>query len=165
MTLVRAIAAIAVGAVVLVGCGGPTEDSDTAIPATEPPATGPTIAGSITEVVPFEPVSEGCVEPDPDADPDSPVSSDSSPVCSDPDTAPLGTVLVEEDPQAASGSNKISFTVDDSTTLLIESSGAHDPLSFADLAEGMAVDAWADGPIAESYPSQARAAAIVVRPG
>jgi hypothetical protein len=28
---------------------------------------------------------------------------------------------------------------------------------------GMAVTAWADGPIMESYPAQARAGAIVIR--
>ena len=159
----RLVAAVVVAAISLVGCGDQPDD-DIAGPATEPPATDPTVVGFVTDVVPFEPITDGCVEPDPDADPDAPVSSDDEPVCSDPATAPLGTVLVEEDPAAVSGSNKISFTVDSATTLLIESSGAHDPLSFADLADGMAATGWADGPITESYPAQARAAAIVVRP-
>jgi hypothetical protein len=158
-----AAAVVVVVVVSLVSCGDQSND-DIAVPATAPPATDPTVVGFVTDVMPFEPITDGCVEPDPDADPDAPVSSEDQPVCSDPATAPLGTVLVEEDPAAASGSNKISFTVDSGTTLLIESSGAHDPLSFADLADGMAVTGWADGPVMESYPAQAHAAVIVVRP-
>ena len=46
----------------------------------------------------------------------------------------------------------------------IPDNGTVEPLSFADLADGMSVAAWADGPIAESYPAQAMASAIVVRP-
>jgi hypothetical protein len=156
--LVAAFAAL----IAMVGCGNQS-GGDTAVLATEPPGSDPTILGVITEVVPFEPVIEDCVEPDPNADPDSPVSSDGTPFCSDPDTAPLGTVLVEEDP-TASGDNKISFTVRRSTTLLTESAGSYDPLSFADLVDGATVSAWADGAVAESYPAQATAAAIVVQP-
>ncbi|HEY9378800.1 MAG TPA: hypothetical protein VIQ02_17115 [Jiangellaceae bacterium] len=160
----RVVAAGLVALATLVACGNQS-DGDTAVPATEPPSTEPTIVGVITEVVPFEPVTEDCVEPDPDADPDSPVDSDESPLCTDPETAPLGTVLVEEDPTAESGDSKISFTIDRDTTLLTEGTGSADPLSYADLADGMSVSAWADGPIMESYPAQASAAAIVVRPG
>ena len=160
----QSVAAVLIAVLSLVSCGDQADD-DVAGPASEPPATDPTVVGFVTDVVPFEPITDGCIEPDPDADPDAPVSSDDPPVCSDPATAPLGTVLVEEVPAApSSGSNKISFTVDSDTTLLIETSSAHDPLSFADLADGMAVTGWADGPVMESYPAQARAAAIVVRP-
>ncbi len=159
----RRAAALLAALVVVVGCGNQSGDA-TAIPPTEPPTTEPTIVGLITDVVPFEPVTGDCVTPEPDTDPDSPVSSDDSPFCTDPDTAPVGTVLVEEDPAGTSGDSKISFTIGRDTTLLSESSGSPDPLSFADLAEGMTVAAWAAGPIMESYPAQATAAAIVVRP-
>jgi hypothetical protein len=159
----RRAAALLAALVVVVGCGNQSGDA-TAIPATEPPTTEPTIVGLITDVVPFEPVTGDCVTPEPDTDPDSPVSSDDSPFCTDPDTAPVGTVLVEEDPAGTSGDSKISFTIGRDTTVLSESSRSPDPLSFADLAEGMTVAAWADGPIMESYPAQATAAAIVVRP-
>jgi hypothetical protein len=159
----QSVAAALIAVLSLVSCGHRADDDVTG-PATEPPAADPTMVGFVTDVVPFEPVTDGCVEPDPDADPDAPVSNDDPPVCSDPATAPLGTVLVEEDPAVTSGGNKISFTVDSDTTLLIETSSAHDPLSFADLADGMAATGWADGPIMESYPAQARAAAIVVKP-
>jgi hypothetical protein len=147
----------------LAACGDQA-GGDIAVPANEPPGTEPTIVGFITDVSPFEPVTEDCVEPDPDADPDAPVSSDDTPVCSDPESAPLGTVLVEEDPSAPSGDNKISFTVDRGTAVLIENAGSYGPLLFDDLVDGMAVSAWADGAIAESYPAQATAAAVVVRP-
>jgi Protein of unknown function (DUF3221) len=157
------VVAVVIAAFVGLGACGSQSEGGTAVPDTEPPRTDPAIVGFITEVTPSEPATEDCVEPDRDADPDSPVSSDDPPICTDPDTAPLGTVLVE-DPAASEGNNKISFTVGRDTTLLTESSGSYGPLSFADLAEGMAVRAWADGAIAESYPAQATAAAIVVRP-
>lgn len=158
--LIAALLAVMVG---IAGCGDQSAP-DIAVPATEPPRSDPTVIGFVTDVTPFEATTEDCVEADPEADPDAPVSSDDLPVCSDPDTAPLGTVLVEEDPAAASGDDKVSFTVDAGTALLIESSSSHGPASFADLAVGMAVTAWADGPIMESYPAQARAGAIVIRP-
>jgi hypothetical protein len=158
------VVAVVIAALVGLGACSTQSGGGTAAPATEPPRTDPTIVGFITEVMPFEPVTTDCVEPDRDADPDSSVSSDDPPVCTDPDTAPLGTVLVEEDPTASEGDNKISFTVDTDTILLSETSGSNVSLSFADLAEGMTVTAWADGAVAESYPAQATAAAIVVRP-
>lgn len=159
------VAAVFVAVIVLVGCGDQS-GTDSATPATDSPATDPTIVGVITEVVPFAPITEDCIDSDPDADPDSHVSSNDVPVCSDPATAPLGTVLVEQDAAAETGENKISFTIGRNTTLLVErpDNGTAEPLSFADLADGMSVAAWADGPIAESYPAQAMAAAIVVRP-
>jgi hypothetical protein len=157
------LAATLVALVTLASCGSAVRE-DTAVPATGPPSSEPTIVGFVTAVTPFEPVTGDCVEADPNAGPDSPVSSDDAPICSDRDTAPLGTVLVEEDPMAVSGDEKISFTISRESTLLIEQDGSTAPLSFADLADGMAVSAWADGPIAESYPAQATAAAILVRP-
>jgi hypothetical protein len=150
-----------VALVAIAGCGNQS-DGDSVVPSTEPPESDPTIVGVITELVPFEPLADDCIEPDPNADPDSPVSSDGTPFCSNSETAPLGTVLVEENP-VASGDSKISFTVRRSTTLLNESAGSYDPLSFADLVDGATVFAWADGAVAESYPAQATAAAIVVR--
>jgi Protein of unknown function (DUF3221) len=158
------VVAVLIAAFVGLGACGSQSGGGTAVPPTEPPRADPTIVGFITDVTPFEPVTEDCVELDRDADPDSPVSSDDPPVCTDPDTAPLGSVLVEENPAASEGDNKISFTVNRDTILLSESSGSHDSLSFADLADGMTVTAWADGAVAESYPAQATAAAIVVRP-
>jgi hypothetical protein len=120
----RLLAAVLAAFVALGACGNQS-DGDTAVPATEPPSTDPTIVGFITDIAPFEPVTEGCVQPDPDADPDAPVSSDDSPFCTDLKTTPLGTVLVEEDPTTATGDNKISFTIGRDAILLTDSSGSH----------------------------------------
>lgn len=141
-------------------CGD--EVPDTTAPATEPPASDPDIVGYVTQVAPFAPVTEGCVTPQPDTDPDSSVSSDDPPVCSDPDSPILGSVLVEEEPSSMSGDRKISFTVEQGVTLLVERAGAYEPASFADLAEGRQVTAWSTGPIRESDPEQADALAIVI---
>lgn len=150
-------------AVVLVvaGCGDQA-GGGTALPSAEPPSSDPTVIGVITAVAPFEPVTEDCVEPDPQAEPDSSVSSDDPPVCSDPDTPLLGYVLVEEDPGAASGDTKVSFAIEEGTALLDRLGETYEPVSFADLVEGTTVSAWADGAIMESYPAQATASAIVV---
>jgi hypothetical protein len=155
-------------AVVLVvaGCGNRTGDG-TAVPSpvAAPPSADPTVVGVITAVDPFEPVTENCVEPDPQADPDSSVSSEDPPVCSDPDSPLLGHVLVEEDPGAASGDVKISFAIEAGTALLNPVGETYEPVSFADVVEGTTVSAWADGAIMESYPAQATAAAIVQEVG
>ncbi|MGH8777204.1 MAG: hypothetical protein ACRDWI_19380 [Jiangellaceae bacterium] len=154
-------AAVVVVLAVLAACGDLTPD--VAAPATQPPESEPDIVGFVTDVAPFVPVTEDCAEPDPDADPDTSVSSDDPPVCTDPDTPILGSVLVEEEPSSISGDRKISFTVERDTTLLVERGVGYESVSFADLEEGQPVAAWSTGPIAESYPEQGEALAIVIR--
>ncbi|MBD0292745.1 MAG: hypothetical protein ICV70_04115 [Jiangellaceae bacterium] len=161
---VAAVVSTLVAVLGIAACGG-RAGNDVAVPAAEPPAAEPDVVGVVTEVVPFQPVTEGCVTPDPGADPDVPVSSTDPPFCTDPDSPVLGTVLVEEDPDADSGDIKITFTVEAATTLLREGPDGYRAVSFRDLAPGLTVAAWADGPIAESYPAQAGAAALVVRSG
>ncbi|HZY27475.1 MAG TPA: hypothetical protein VFE49_04390 [Jiangellaceae bacterium] len=146
------------------GCGDETGDG-TVVPATEPPSTDPIVVGVITHVEPFEPVTRDCVDADPRADPDTPVSSDDPPVCSDPDTPLLGTVLVEEDPGSASGDTKVSFAIETGTALLERRGETYEPVSFADLVVGTTASAWAVGAIMESYPAQATASVIVVEDG
>jgi hypothetical protein len=158
----RPVIAVLSVVIALVACGNQS-DGARAVPATEPPESEPTIVGFITEVAPHEPTTDDCVDTDPQADPDSPVSDEGMAPCSD--SQALGTVLVEEDPAAQSGDDKISFTVDHDSDLLTETAdGSYDAIPFSELVDGQAVSAWADGPIAESYPAQARAAVIVVRP-
>jgi hypothetical protein len=155
-------------AVVLVvaACGDRTGDgAAVGSPIAEPPSADPTVMGVITAVDPFEPVTENCVEPDTQADPDAPVSSEDTPVCSDPDTPLLGHVLVEEDPRAASGDVKVRFAVEEGTALLNRVGETYEPVSFLDLVEGVTVSAWADGAIMESYPAQATASVIVLEGG
>jgi hypothetical protein len=120
------------------------------------PAAPPDITGTITEVAPFEPITEDCT-PAEDVDPDGSVSSNDPPVCTPPDNDVLGTVLVEEQPGVQDG-RKISFTLTTSTVLTGDD-GA--PLGeFADLAVGQTVDGWSTGICAESYPEQCSAVAI-----
>lgn len=116
--------------------------------------------GEITAVEPFEPRTENCIEPGgelPDEPADEPVSSDDVPLCTDPEVTTLGTVLVEEDPETHSG-DKIFLRIEPETLLV----GAEGPIDFAELAIGDTVEAWVDGPVADSYPQQGRAEAVLV---
>lgn len=61
--------------------------------------------------------------------------------------------------------DKASVRVDAETMLMREETdGAYVRIAFADLAEGMTVSVWFEGPVAESYPVQAYAGTLVVRP-
>ncbi|HEY8340849.1 MAG TPA: hypothetical protein VIK95_13350 [Egibacteraceae bacterium] len=148
------VAAVLAGGLLVAGCGGAA--------GTSPPDTPPDVTGTVTEWTPFTLVTDDCVTPP--SDPDAPVTSDDPPFCTDPDDDTLGTVLVEEDPSQEVGDTKISFRITADTTILREVDGGHEPAGFDDLARGAVVSAWSTGPIAESYPMQATAAAIVVHP-
>jgi hypothetical protein len=146
-------------------CGDSTEvdtEDSTSTTTTEPSGSGtlpdrpPELTGTITSVTPFVPVTEDCT-PAEDLDPDGAISSDDPPVCTADDVDTVGTVLVEERPDAEVG-GKISFTV--TTATVLEGDGVH---GFADLAVGDVVDAWTPGPCAESYPEQCGAEALLVR--
>lgn len=76
-----------------------------------------------------------------------------------------GSVLVEEQPGTASGGQKIVFRVRGTTDLLRRVGGADQRINFNELRVGQLVEGWAAGPIAESYPSQADAATILVISG
>jgi hypothetical protein len=152
----------ALAALALLGACGDDDSVEVGDGSGAPPGLDgpPAYEGEITEITPFEPVTEDCVEPG-DLAPDEPVSSDDPPICSDPDTDVLGTVLVEAQPGVWEG-EKISLRVD-SATVLRRGSPGEDPLSFGDLAEGDSVSVWVSGPVADSYPQQGRADAIVVQ--
>lgn len=153
---------ILVATVACLSACGERSDDGVVRPAAEPPDSQPDIVGFVTQVAPFRPVTEDCVASDTTASPDAPVSSDDQPVCTDSGTPVVGSVLVEEDPASASGNRKISFTVEDGATLLVERDGGYEPVSFTDLAEGQPVTAWSTGEIRESYPEQATALALVI---
>lgn len=78
-----------------------------------------------------------------------------------------GTILVEERPQEQSGSAKTSVRVTGDTRIWRLTGVAATPTraSAGELAVGTTVRVWFDGPVAESYPGQARAADIAVDPG
>jgi hypothetical protein len=156
--LALSLVAAACGDGTEVGAGDPTSTTVTSEPSGSGtlPDRPPELTGTITAVTPFVPVTEDCTPPD-DLDPDGVSSSGDPPVCTADDNDVLGTVLVEEEPDAAAG-RKISFTV--TTATVLGGEGVH---GVADLALGAVVDAWTRGPCAESYPEQCGAEALRAR--
>jgi hypothetical protein len=69
------------------------------------------------------------------------------------------SVRVEERPQDVSGSAKGVFRVGDDTDVRRAAGGR---VRAEGLREGQRVRVWVNGPVAESYPVQARARTIVV---
>jgi hypothetical protein len=162
---------------VLLGCAAPrssptttgnepsTHRSTTLLPSTEAD-----IRGTITEI---RRASQKPKDPGEDegSAPDTPVSNDdarrSGPPRANGDESaadPIGVVLVEENPDEETGSQKDSVTVTRDTRLVEQ--GEHDRVSirFDDLEVGQRAGAWYTGPIAESYPRQATARVIVIYP-
>ncbi|MCU0271085.1 MAG: YobA family protein [Acidimicrobiales bacterium] len=128
------------------------------------PGRDPDLVGTITALSPFQPVTEDCTPPE-DLDPDGVVSSDDPPVCTDPDTDVLGTILVEAEPGAQTGvlGDKASLTVTTATAIgVCGPTDARIPGSFEDVTVGQTVLVWSDGPVAESYPVQATANALAL---
>jgi hypothetical protein len=68
-------------------------------------------------------------------------------------------LLVEENPSDTAGSAKASVRTDASTHWFITGGGTFDP---SQLKQGMRVSVWFDGPVATSYPVQAKGSDIVV---
>jgi hypothetical protein len=140
------------------GAGGPAPDgTDVTVP--DRPAD---LVGTITNVTPFEPVTEDCTPPE-DLDPDEAVSSEDPPVCTPTDNDVVGSVLVEEQPGVQEG-RKISYTVITSTGLTGQTAAGELVGVFGQLAEGQTVDTWVpeDGMCAQSYPEQCAAEVIRV---
>jgi hypothetical protein len=76
----------------------------------------------------------------------------------------VGVVLVEENPDEETGSQKDSVTVTKATKLSEQRGRNLTRIRFDDLKLGQRVMAWYAGPVAESYPRQATARVIVVYP-
>ncbi len=141
------------------GCGDDVDDVESGI-ATELPDEEARFVGEVTSVTAFEPITENCIDPA-DADPDGTVSDADPPFCTDPDNTSVGQVLIEAVPGEQEGDN-VSLRVDASTTIFRAGAGAPSPATFDDLTDGMLVEAWVDGPVAESYPMQATASALLI---
>ncbi|MPZ72020.1 MAG: hypothetical protein GEU74_02110 [Nitriliruptorales bacterium] len=78
-----------------------------------------------------------------------------------------GTVKRVEPPESIQvgergGGNEAVLRITPQTRLLREFGGGYEPAVFADLREGQAVSVWVAGPIAESFPVQAAADAVVI---
>lgn len=145
---------------VLTAC---SDDPDVAFErGAAPPDRPADIVGVITTMTPAAPPAADCAPPDPVASPDEPVSSDDPPPCPDPQSDHLGTLLVEEQPGAGGGDATV-VAIGASTVLVRATGGSFAEIAFDELREGLAVEVWYDGPVAESYPAQAGGAALLVR--
>ncbi|HVL97756.1 MAG TPA: hypothetical protein VM324_00490 [Egibacteraceae bacterium] len=154
----RTFALLLLAGLVLVACA----DAPDVGAGAAPPERPADIAGTVTAVTPAPRPAEGCLPADPEADPAGTVSSDDPPVCPAPDSDQLGTALVEAEPDTDTGDKAVVF-IGTSTALLRAAADGLEPITFDDLREGLAVEVWFDGPVAESYPVQAGGAALIVR--
>ncbi len=73
----------------------------------------------------------------------------------------LGTILVEESSPQGLDHDKASLRVGEHTKLLKRGDAGYVEITFDDMTTGMLVEAWITGPVAESYPVQAAAGAVV----
>ena len=74
----------------------------------------------------------------------------------------VGSILVEERPEQVSGSAKASVRVTEATTIWRTAGTTTARGSFGELAAGLVVRVWFEGPVAESYPVQGAAKTIVI---
>jgi hypothetical protein len=126
----------------MVACGGSAAGA---------PRGDPYITGVVQQVSPWVPVTENCVPPDPDADPETSVSDADPPTCqSQSDVA--GTVLVD---------GELNATVATTTLLLRETGDDYRPARFTDLTQGRTISVWMDS-VQESFPAGGTAVAIVI---
>ncbi len=147
----------------IVAACGDGDDVGSGAGSTEPagPVGGEpaaTFVGTITDVTALEPVTEDCV-PAEELDPDGSVSSDDPPVCTDPATAPLGSILVEVEP-GVEGGEKIVFTIQQDTVLTSEGAS----ITFDDLTVGAEATIGYSGQVMDSYPGQATAESVEQTP-
>jgi hypothetical protein len=63
------------------------------------------------------------------------------------------------------GSNEAVLRITEQTQLLKEFGGGYEPAAVEELREGQTVAAWVTGPVAESYPVQAAADAVLITGG
>jgi hypothetical protein len=133
---------LALVCLVLSGCAGPKPGATTSGEEPRLPSAEADIHGTITEVgrVPQENSGGGGMG------------------------ERIGGVLVEENPDEETGSQKDSVTVMKATQLFERQGRDLTQVGFDDLKVGQRARAWYAGPVAESYPRQATARVIVVYP-
>ncbi len=152
-------------AVALIACGGGApaapEDGaggDAQLRAAGVPSSAPGIRGTITRIVYGDSVVAAAGR---GANPDASVSC--PPTCG-PSGSPLRRILVEEVPGMESGGDKSMLAMPASARVLRRAEGGLVAAGFTELRVGQQVSAWFDGPVAESYPSQARGLVVVIEP-
>jgi len=79
----------------------------------------------------------------------------------DPAGERIGSIRVEAVPEDEAGSDKAVVRIEQATQLVDATGRA---IAFNDLQVGRKVRAWFTGPVAESYPVQARAATVILEP-
>ena len=155
----NAATAGALGLALLAAASGCASRDDVNGPESDPRAAAipddpPHISGTITVIQPGDSV----VRTDGTRNPDGPVSC--PPTCGSTGSA-LRSVLIEETP-GGHGDNKSYVKVPREAVILEKSSAGTTRIGFSDLQVGQRVESWFTGPVAESYPTQATAAVIVV---
>ena len=147
--------AVVAATLVLGACGG-------SIPglAERAPEGAPYIQGTVTSHSPVVVISEDCIDGS-TLPPDGVISNEDPPICTDPDSPVLGSVLVEAEGEVE-GEDKASVTITRDTTILREDGQGFAAATFDDLPEGQTVQVWITGAVAESYPVQVTATAIVL---
>ena len=125
----------AVAAMVLVaGCAGRGEEP-VPEPAAEAREARPDISGTITRVDTLDGIGGRVAE-----------------------------ATVEANPLEESGSAKARVTITTATRIFVDESDVRRPATLDELRRLRTVDVWFEGPVMESYPVQATAARVVVRP-
>ena len=74
----------------------------------------------------------------------------------------LVTILIEGKVEPDTGYDKASLRVAKDTEVFRLQGADQVEAEWSDLAEGQKVEAWFEGPVAESYPVQAKAGRIVI---
>jgi beta-N-acetylhexosaminidase len=74
----------------------------------------------------------------------------------------LGHLLIEGEIEPDTQYDKASVRVDEDTEIYRLTGGVMEDASWDDLAQEQTVEAWFEGPVAESYPVQAYAGRIVI---
>ena len=113
----------------------------------------------VTVILSCAALGAGCQKP-PAPTPDGPPSISGVITRIDSQGRNMAQLLVEANPDEASGSDKASIKVTPATRITRRS--GHIPFSAGDLRTGQNVSAWFTGPVAESYPVQATAGALLV---
>ena len=103
-------------------------------PAASVPSTNPAIRGSITNRQPLTGAKNGI----------------------------LGSILIEGQLESDTAFDKAAVTITAQTRIFEQMGQERRPTTFEALQVGQQVEAWFDGPVAESYPVQARANDVVI---
>ena len=74
----------------------------------------------------------------------------------------LGTILIEGEIEADTSYDKASVRIDEDTRIYELLDGEPVSASFDEIRVGFTVEAWFEGPVAESYPVQAYARQVLI---